>query len=136
MIVRTLDSVRNSDREIHAPTWVSRRLLLKKDGMGFSMHETIIYAGTSTKMWYRNHLEAVYCIEGNGELEDVNSGALHVVKPGTLYALDKHDRHVLKAITELRLVCVFNPPCSGRENHDEHGGYPLLDDELAPVRSK
>jgi L-ectoine synthase len=41
---------------------VSRRFLLRKDGMGFSMHETILRAGTETHMWYANHLEAVYCI--------------------------------------------------------------------------
>jgi L-ectoine synthase len=24
------------------------------------------------------------------------------------------------------MVCVFNPPCTGREVHDENGVYPLL----------
>lgn len=133
MIVRTLDSIRESEREIHAPTWISRRLLLKKDGMGFSLHETIIHAGTTTPMWYRNHLEAVYCIQGEGELEDTASGERHAIKPGTMYALDKHDRHVLIANTELRLVCVFNPPCTGQENHDEYGGYALIEEEPTPV---
>ena len=132
MIVRTLESIRGSEREIHAPTWVSRRLLLKKDAMGFSFHETTIYAGTTTNMWYRNHLEAVYCIAGEGELEDVDTGEVHAIRPGTMYALDRHDRHILRATTELKLVCVFNPPCTGQENHDEYGGYALLDDEVAP----
>jgi L-ectoine synthase len=129
MIVRTLKETEGSDVHVFAPTWNSRRLLLARDGMGFSLHDTIIDAGTETRMWYRNHLEAVYCIEGNGTLEDVATGEVHEIGPGTLYALDQHDRHVLRATTQMRMVCVFNPPCTGKEEHDEEGGYPLLTDE-------
>jgi len=43
-----------------------------------------------------------------------------------MYALNAHDRHVLKARKNLRMVCVFNPPCTGRETHDKDGAYPLL----------
>jgi hypothetical protein len=48
MLVRTINDVTGTDREVWAENhhWVSRRLLLKKDGMGFSFHETIIFAGT------------------------------------------------------------------------------------------
>jgi L-ectoine synthase len=31
----------------------------------------------------------------------------------------------------VRTVCVFNPPCTGREVHDENGVYPLLTEEDA-----
>lgn len=125
MIVRTLDSVTGTERQVFAPTWSSRRLLVADDGMGFSLHDTIIDAGTVTPMWYRNHLEAVYCIEGEGTLEEVGSGEVHEIRAGTVYALDRHDRHVLRATTQLRMVCVFNPPCTGTEEHDEYGGYAL-----------
>jgi len=27
----------------------------------------------------------------------------------------------------MRLICVFNPPIKGTENHDENGVYPLVD---------
>ena len=77
-------------------------------------------------MWYRNHIEAVYCIEGEGTLEDLATGEVHEIRPGTMYLLDDHDRHRLTAKTDLRMVCVFNPPCTGREVHDETGAYPLL----------
>lgn len=128
MIVRTLDSLQGTEREVQAPTWVSRRLLLREDGMGFSLHETVLYAGTETRMWYKNHLEAVLCIEGTGELEDLASGEKHEVRPGMMYALNAHDKHVLRAITDLRMFCVFNPPCTGREVHDEDGSYPLVNE--------
>jgi L-ectoine synthase len=78
-------------------------------------------------MWYRHHLEAVYCIAGEGELEELETGTIHPIRAGTLYALNVHDRHVLRARTELRCICVFNPPLSGKEVHDEAGSYPRED---------
>lgn len=128
MIVRTLQSIVGTERDVRAPTWSSRRLLLRADGMGFSMHDTLIYAGTETRMWYQNHLEAVYCVEGHGELVEIDGAATHSIGPGTLYALDRHDRHVLRATTDMRFVCVFNPPLRGDENHDDNGSYPLFDE--------
>jgi L-ectoine synthase len=130
MIVRRLEDLLGSGREVDTPNWVSRRLLLAGDGMGFSMHDTIIRAGTSTRMEYRNHLEAVYCIEGRGSILDLGTGARHPIEAGTLYALDKHDEHVLEAdpTTHLRMVCVFNPPVTGDEVHDDTGAYPAADE--------
>ena len=40
-----------------------------------------------------------------------------------MYALDKHDRHVLRAEEELVMACCFNPPVTGQEVHDEDGAY-------------
>lgn len=130
MIVRTYDAARATDRRIDAETWNSVRLLLRSDGMGFSFHITTIYAGTTTPMCYSNHLEAVLCIAGEGSLEDKATGDVHPIAPGTMYALDKHDAHVLRATTEMRMVCVFNPPLHGRETHDATGAYPT---EAEPV---
>lgn len=128
MIIRHLPELEGSERDVQAPTWRSRRFLLRKDGMGFSLHDTIIHAGTETYMWYKNHLEAVYCIEGEGEIEEVQTGVVHPIRPGTMYALNGHEQHRLRARTQLRMVCVFNPPCTGREVHDADGAY-TLDEE-------
>jgi L-ectoine synthase len=115
---------------VEGPGWKSRRLLLKKDGMGFSFHETIIPAGTEHTFWYKNHLEAVYCVGGNGSIEDLATGEVHEITDGTLYALDKHDKHILRGGTEdMRLVCAFYPPVTGRETHDADGSYELVQDE-------
>ena len=66
MIVRTLQEILGTDYEVHAPNgnWTSRRLALKADGIRFSLHDTLIHAGTETYLWYKHHLEAVYCVEG------------------------------------------------------------------------
>ncbi len=128
MIVRRIDEVKGSKREVTAPNgnWMSRRLLLRDDDMGFSLHETIIYARTVTKIWYKNHLEAVYCVQGEGEVESIKDGEVYPIKPGVMYALDKHDKHYLRAFdNDLRLICVFNPAMTGGEVHDAEGSYPL-----------
>jgi L-ectoine synthase len=127
MIVRALSEILGTERDVAARggTWVSRRLLLRDEGMGFSFHDTTIFAGTETRMWYRHHLEAVYCVAGEGELEDLETGAVHPISDGTMYALDGHERHILRARTDLRMICVFNPPLTGREDHDADGAYPL-----------
>ena len=48
MIVRDIKDIIGSEKEVHAKEgqWVSRRMLLKDDKMGFSFHETIIKAGS------------------------------------------------------------------------------------------
>lgn len=127
MLVRTRDEIRGTDREVFAENrnWVSARFLLKDDGMGFSFHETTIFANTETRIWYKNHLEAVYCVEGEGEVETIADGKIYPLKPGTMYALNDHDEHYLRAFSELRLVCAFNPALAGREVHLPDGSYPL-----------
>jgi len=126
LIFRTLEEMAGTQREVHAPTFVSRRMLLGRDGMGFSFHDTVLYGGMETRIWYKHHLEAVYCIEGTGEIESLEDGKVYGIKPGTMYALDKHDRHILRAVTDLRMICVFTPPLTGQEVHDEEGTYPLM----------
>lgn len=150
MIVRNLGEAEKTDRRVVAENWESTRLLLRGDGMGFSFHITTIYPGTETHIWYKNHLESVYCIEGEGEVEVLdgmancgrsgdgresgaregldtgkNGGKIYKIIPGTIYVLDQHDRHLLRAKTPLKLACVFNPPLHGKEVHDENGVYPL-----------
>lgn len=126
MIIHRLQDVLGTDREVRAENWTSRRLLLRDAGMGFSLHDTVIRAGTTTEIHYQNHLEAVYCIEGRGIVREVASGNSYEIEPGTVYALDEHDQHLLIAETEMRMVCVFNPPLVGPEVHDENGVYPVL----------
>ena len=125
MIVRTLAEAEQTRRRVVTPTWESTRLLLKDDAMGFSFHITTLYGGKETSMHYRNHLEAVYCISGEGEVETVADGKVYPIRPGTIYILDQNDAHILRAHSDMTTACVFNPPLNGREVHDETGAYPL-----------
>ena len=126
MIVRTLEEIIGSEREVHAENgnWVSRRFVLNDDAAGFSFHETIIKAGSETHIWYKHHIEAVYCVAGDGEIEDLKSGEVHPITDGTLYLLNDNDEHLLRGgSADMRLICAFNPPVTGREMHDEDGAY-------------
>jgi L-ectoine synthase len=127
MITRNTNDIMGTERDIKDPKgqWVSRRLLLKKDGMGFSLHETTVYRGAEIYLWYKHHLEAVYCISGEGEVEDLQSGIAHAIRGGVMYALNKHEKHILRATTNLQMICVFNPPLTGNEVHTNEGYYTI-----------
>ena len=132
MIIRRLqEDVIGTKREVKAPsgTWTSRRLSLRDDKMGFSMHDTLIHSGTQTYIWYKNHLEAVYCVGGKGEIEDLTTGEIHPIADGTLYLLNGHEKHYLRAEEEMRMICVFNPPLQGDEVHNKEGYYELISED-------
>jgi L-ectoine synthase len=127
MIVRQLQEVEKTERRVVSPdgNWESTRMLLKDDKMGFSFHITTIYAGADFQMHYQNHLESVYCISGEGEVETQVDNKKHPITAGTLYILDQHDKHTLRAFSEMKMACVFNPPLSGKEVHNAEGAYEL-----------
>ena len=123
MIVTTLNDLLGTERDIHGPAWVSRRFLLAEDGVGFTMTETTTKAGSEQVLWYKHHIEANYVIEGEGEVENIATGEVFPLSPGTMYVLDNNEKHRLKSFTSLRLVCVFSPALTGGETHDEDGSY-------------
>lgn len=123
MIVRDLAQLAGTERDLRGDGWRSRRFLRRDDGVNFSLHVSEIDAGSELELEYANHFEANYCIEGTGEVMDVASGKVYQLRPGTMYTLDQHDRHVLRAKTPMTLLCVFWPSLVGNERHDSKGGY-------------
>ena len=123
MIVRNLSEILGTWRHASGEGWESRRIVLADDGMGYSMHDTLVKEGAELELEYKNHLEANYCIEGIGEVENVATGERHPIQPGTMYALNNNDRHILRAIKgDLRLICAFTPALSGQTGR---GALPL-----------
>jgi L-ectoine synthase len=127
MIVRDFNIEKKTDRRVADQKWESVRLLLADDGMGFSFHITTIQAGSEHTFHYKNHFESVYCISGEGEIEDLATGKVHQITPGVMYALNLHDKHTLRARRELVVACCFNPPVTGHEVHRADGSYALAD---------
>jgi len=126
MIVRTLDEILGTERDVGGPGWRSRRLILRADRMGCSVHDTVVAEGTEQHLHYKNHLETNYCITGEGEVVEIATGRTFPVRPGTVYALDRNDPHILRALKgDLRLVCVFTPALAGGETHGPDGSYAL-----------
>jgi len=123
MIVRDFHELKTGKRAVSDARWTSVRMLLADDGMGFSFHITVIQGGSEHTFHYKNHFESVYCISGKGSIEDLASGEVHEIRPGVMYALDKHDRHTLRCEEEMHLACCFNPPVTGTEVHQADGSY-------------
>jgi L-ectoine synthase len=123
MIVRSIDEIAGTDRDVSGETWRSRRLIRRDDGVEHSVHYTEIRAGSEQHLWYKNHYETNLCIAGEGEVVDVATGETHQLRPGTMYVLDQHDRHILRAHTDVTLVCTFWPALTGGEKHDADGSY-------------
>ena len=123
MIVRDFHKLKDTDRAVSDAQWTSVRMLLADDKMGFSFHITTLAAGSEHTFHYKNHFESVYCMKGKGSITDLATGETHEITPGVMYALNEHDRHVLRAEEELVMACVFNPPVTGTEVHREDGSY-------------
>ena len=121
MIVRTGEDVIGTKGEVRGDKWRSLRFLHKEDGMGVTLVDALLDPGFDMVLWQKNHLEACYCIEGEGTVEDLESGRVHEIKAGTLYAMNDHDRHRIRAITRMRVICTFVPPLTGDEVHDGDG---------------
>ncbi|ALA52556.1 ectoine synthase [Shouchella clausii] len=134
MKVVKLADIIGTNRDVDGGNWRSQRIVVESDCMGYSLHDTQIKAGTETHLWYKYHLESVYVIEGEGEVETVKDGKVWPVKQYECYVLDKNDEHLLRAKTDMRMVCVFNPPVTGEEVHDEDGAYPLPE-HMKPLNS-
>ncbi len=123
MIVKTLDDLIDTPRDVRGPVWASRRFLLAADGVDFTLTETTTEAGAEQILWYKHHVEANYIIEGRGEVENLTTGEVFPLGPGSMYLLDQHEKHCLRSFTRMRLVCVFTPALTGCETHDEDGAY-------------
>ena len=123
MFVRTLDELRADGHEKVVAGGSARtvRMLTAADGMGFSMSDAILDAGEENLLWYKNHWEANYVLEGEAEVVDLGTGRAHPLAPGTLYVVGPDDRHSVRTRTDLRVISVFNPPLVGDEQHDEDG---------------
>ena len=121
MIVKRLEDVVGTKGEAHGDKWHSLRLLHKEDGMGVTLTDSILEEGFEMVLWQKNHLEACYCLEGEGTVEELDSGKVDEIKPGTLYAMNAHDRHRVRAKTKMRVVCTFFPALSDHEVDDTDG---------------
>lgn len=127
MKVTSVQELRGSSREVHCPNggFVSTRLILALDGMGYAVTHTFVPKGEPQTWHYKNHLESCFCMSGRGLLTNLETGDKFTITPGALYALDKHDKHTFQALEDTVLICVFNPPLTGREVHGMDHSYEM-----------
>jgi len=122
MIFRALDEITDTDQDARGDGWRARRHFVRRDGLGFSLSETTVEAGREMQLWYKHHQEACYVIEGEAEITVRDTGAVHRIGPGDAYA-PQHDRHTVRVLSAVRLVCVFSPALTGTETHNADGSY-------------
>lgn len=125
MKVVNVNNLAGTDRDVEFGEGYSMRPVLEKDGMGFSVHKTLIRKGTKGHWHYKQHLEACYCISGKGILTSLDTGESHEITPDVIYLLDNHDNHTFEALTDVVLISIFNPPVKGNETHKEDGSYEI-----------
>lgn len=124
-----------SERIVDCPDggFTSHRILLADDGMGYTLTKTIVYPGKAQRWHYKHHLESCYCVSGGGKLTNESTSETWVIEPDTTYVLDAHEAHTFEATEETVLICVFNPPLTGREVHQDDGSYAPSMEWRSPV---
>ena len=133
-VIKTSDLPK--ERVVNCPKggFVSHRILLDSDNMGYGMTKTVIPAGDQQFWHYKNHLESCYCVSGKGRLQNARTSELFDIEPDVTYVLDKNDPHYFRAFEDVTLICVFNPPLTGAEVHQEDGSY-VSNEWRSPVYS-
>ena len=81
-----MSDIQGTERDVNWGNGTSVRLLVEKHRMGFGLNYTTVNKGTETKLQYKNHLEACFCLKGEGEIEDME-GNVWKIKPNDFYAL-------------------------------------------------
>lgn len=119
-------NVLNTNLDVKFTGGHSLRMAIASDGLGFSVNKTIIPKCNKPHNWhYKHHLEACYCIEGEGLITDLDTNEKMYIEKDTLYILNKHENMTFQALTDVVLISVFNPPLKGHETHDENGNYSI-----------
>jgi L-ectoine synthase len=118
MFISSITDVIGTDREVQGDGWTSRRVILAGEGMGYSVHETTVDAGSRLHLAYEHHRETVYCLEGRGTLLEVASAEAVALTPGSVYSAGMREEHILTCDTEMTFLCIFTPGLEGNEEAD------------------
>lgn len=119
-----------------APNFTIRKLsdMDMKQAQTQTVFQTVLRAGQSTQIHYKDPVEALLITSGSGSLELVSDGrgegegfAQFRLEPGTFYGLGGQDNHYLKADpdTDMVVSCAFTPSTNGIEDH--HKEYTAMD---------
>ncbi|MFZ0013112.1 MAG: ectoine synthase [Acidimicrobiia bacterium] len=118
MLIRHLEEVSGTARDVRGEGWRSRRLIVAEDRLGFSVHATVLDSGARLQFEYERHRETVYCVKGEGTVEDLTNDRVAHLSPGSLYSAGIGEPHLIQAETEMELVCIFDPALVGTEEAD------------------
>ncbi|MBN3950373.1 MAG: ectoine synthase [Nostoc sp. NMS7] len=132
MLIKHKHELQNTSRAIQTKDWSTIRFLLEEDGVGITVTDVNIHEGSDAVYHYKHHTEVCYCLQGNATLEDLQTGQVHQVRPGTLWVSRKGERFRFVAKVHTRLISIFIPALLGTEVNDEEGSFPLLGGDEKP----
>ena len=123
VIVRSIDDIVGTERDVFWGNGRSRRLLVKDDGLGFALCVTLGNPNTDSALQYRNHFESCYYISGSGEyVWESGSHPIDTDKSfSTVFIMDQNDAHRMVVRDESVCLSIFTPPIEGHEKHDLSG---------------
>lgn len=113
----TVDAMKEhgTDHEVKRDDLSSVLLLLKSDGLGFTVARTMIHPAKDFEPFHdKDHVQAYYCIRGNGTVKD-SRGNETKITPGFFFAADKTEKHWIKAKNTLVLLCTISPAIAANE---------------------
>ena len=86
MIYKTIEDLAGTKNEtvLTGGQAVTRRFLLEEDGVGFTVSDITVAAGQVADLWYKNHIESNYVIEGEGTLTDKETSREYPLRPGVM----------------------------------------------------
>ena len=119
LLMKTLDDVICSDRNVFFERGYSRRFLASPDGYNVSVHNTLAFANYETNLHFLHNVEGAYIVKGQGEYVWNNGKERHEYNSekheGTLILL-QHDAFIVKVgAHDVIAICVFFPPLKGSE---------------------
>lgn len=119
-VVSSLAEIEGTERDVYWGAGYSKRLLVRRDGLGFALCVTIGHAGRDSPLRYRNHFESCYYVAGSGEyVWDDGRRAIETADgAATVFVMDRHDAHRMVIREESVCLSVFTPPIEGFEAHD------------------
>jgi len=128
VLVRTLADLEAAGRVLDLASGTrSARYVVAADRLGYSYNDNRGMAGNDITLWYKNHWEANFIIEGRGEVADLTTGQAWTLEPGVMYIVGPNDRHRLRLSQDSHFLSIFCPPLRGDERHDPEGGYPAAE---------
>ena len=125
-LVRAVAEIEGSERDVFWGNGQSRRLLVRSDGFGFALCQTLGNANTDSPLEYRHHFESCYYVSGSGEY--VWGDGRHPIDTngagGTVFIMNHNDAHRMVVADPSMCLSVFTPPIEGHESHDFSGAHP------------
>lgn len=125
-LIRHVDEFIGTARDVFWGNGQSRRLLVKADGFGFALCQTLGNANTDSPLQYRHHFESCYYVSGSGEYV-WESGSHPIDTNGaraTAFIMNRNDAHRMVVHDPSICLSIFSPPIEGTEAHDFSGKRP------------